>query len=211
VPLDTGWRPVDPAKLPDLVASRLNREPGVRRVAIDGCPAADPAAFAESLLEPLRSLGRPAAHVRADHFWRDASLRLEYGREDVESYLTWLDADALRREVLDPVVATGRFLPSLRDPATNRATRAVSLTAEPGTIVLVSGPLLLNLYEWAPLPFDTTVHLTLSPAARARRTPEAEQWTLEAFAQYDEQREPIGLADVVIKLDDPRHPATRGL
>lgn len=193
------------------MAARLDREPGIRRVAIDGCPAADPGGFAEALLEPLRALGRPAAHVRAEHFWRDASLRLEYGREDVESYLTWLDAAALRREVLEPIVSAGTYLPSLRDPETNRATRAATVEAEAGTVLLVSGPLLLNLYEWQPLPFDVSVHLTLSPAARARRTPEAGQWTLEAFAQYDEQREPIAAADVLIKLDDPRHPAVRGL
>jgi hypothetical protein len=47
----------------------------------------------------------------------------------------------------------------------------------------------------------------MSPAARARRTPPEQVWTLPAFDAYDAQTAPAQLADVVIKLDDPRHPA----
>ena len=146
-------------------------------------------------------------HVHAETFWRDASLRLEYGRHDVESYRSWLDADALRREVLEPLVTTGSYLPSLRDPRTNRSTREPARTAEPGTVLIVSGALLLGL----DLPFDRTVHLTMSVAARARRTPDDDAWTLPAFTDYDDRVEPIRIADVVIKLDDVKHPAVRGL
>jgi len=209
LPLSAGWRPVDPDALPALIAERVARDPGIRRVAVDGAPAAEPAALAEALIEPLRSLGRPAVHVRAETFWRDASLRFEYGREDVDSYETWLDGAALRREVLDPIVTAGTYLPSLRDPSTNRATRAARQPAEPGTVLLVSGALLLSPYKWEPLPFDTTVHLTLTPAARTRRTAADQQWSLAAFERYDEQVEPIASADVVVKVDDRRHPAIR--
>jgi hypothetical protein len=209
LPLSAGWRPVDPDALPALIAERVARDPGIRRVAVDGAPAAEPAALAEALIEPLRSLGRPAVHVRAETFWRDASLRFEYGREDVDSYETWLDGAALRREVLDPIVTAGTYLPRLRDPSTNRATRAARQPAEPGTVLLVSGALLLSPYKWEPLPFDTTVHLTLTPAARTRRTAADQQWSLAAFERYDEQVEPIASADVVVKVDDRRHPAIR--
>ena len=191
----------------ERLAERLVREPGVVRVAVDGPPCAEPARFAEALLEPLRTRGRPGVHVRAETFWRDASLRLEYGRHDLESFGQWLDDAALRREVLVPLVASGRYLPSLRDPRTNRSTREPIREAEPGTVALVSGALLLG----RGLPFDRVVHLTLSPAARARRTPEDEAWTLPAYADYDRDIEPIRVADVVIKLDDPAHPAVRGL
>jgi hypothetical protein len=143
--------------------------------------------------------------VSAEWFWRDASLRLEYGHTDVESYLSWLDAAALRREVLDPVVASGRYLPSLRDPGTNRSTRAAPRTAPPGAVIIVSGAFLLR----DGLPFDRTVHLAVSPAARARRTPADEAWTLPAFDRYDRETDPVGLADVVVRYDDPRHPAVR--
>ncbi|WP_375499658.1 uridine kinase [uncultured Jatrophihabitans sp.] len=191
----------------ERLADLIERSPSFVRVAIDGPPCAQPEVLAEALIEPLRFRGRPGAHVRAETFWRDASLRLEYGRHDVESYRTWLDAGALRREVLDPLVASGTYLPSLRDPRTNRSTREAVRHAEPGTVVLVSGALLLG----QELPFDRTVHLTMSAAARARRTPEHEAWTLPAFDAYDHDVEPIRVADVVIKLDDPKHPAVRGL
>jgi hypothetical protein len=172
-------------------------------VAIDGPPCADPDRFAAALLEALRVRGRPAAHVIASSFWRDASLRLEHGREDVESYISWLDAGALRREVLDAALSSGTYLPSLRDPATNRSTRAAPRTAEPNLVLLVSGSLLLRYG----LPFDRSIHLAVSAAARVRRTPADEVWTLPAYDIYDTEVRPVETADVVIKLDDPRHPA----
>jgi hypothetical protein len=177
--------------------------PGVVRVAVDGPPCADPDGFAHALIDPLRELGRPAAHVLATRFWRDASVRLEHGREDASSYLSWLDADALRREVLDAVISSSAYLPSLRDPVTNRSTRESPRSADPDLVLLVSGSLLLR----HALPFDSAIHLAMSPAARARRTPPEQAWTLPAFDAYDAQTAPAQLADVVIKLDDPRHPA----
>jgi hypothetical protein len=161
--------------------------------------------FAAALIDPIRARGRPVAQVRAATFWRDASLRLEMGREDVESYLDWLDADALRREVLDAAARGGHYLPSLRDPRTNRSTREQVRRVEPGLVLLVSGSLLLR----HGLPFDRTVHISMSPSARARRTPAGEAWTLPAYDAYDADVRPVDRADVVIKLDDPRHPAIR--
>jgi hypothetical protein len=178
---------------------------GIVRIAVDGPPCARPADLARSLIEPLRVLGRPAVHVEVSSFWRDASLRLEHGREDVESYLNWLDADALRREVLDPAIADRSYLPSLRDPATNRSTREGRRPLVPGTVLLVSGPFLLG----RTLPFDRAIHLAMSAAARVRRTPADEAWTLPAHADYDATVRPGEVADLVIKMADPRHPAVR--
>jgi len=201
-----GWTPIGVDQLPERVAQDVLARAGAVRVAVDGAPAAEPAAFAESLVPLLERAGRPVGHVRAETFWRDASLRLEYGREDVDSYLTgWLDAAALLREVLVPLVEQGRYLPSLRDPVTNRSTRERPRPLGPDGIVLVSGPLLLA----HGLPFDRTVHLHLSPAALARRTPPEAAWTLPAFRRYDATVAPARTADVVIKLDDPRHPAVQ--
>jgi hypothetical protein len=199
------WRPVAPDALPDRIADWLAATPAVLRVAIDGDPATAPDDFAVSLIEPLRLLGRPAVCVRAADFLRDASLRLEHGRQDVESYLSWVDTDALRREVLVPAVEEARYLPTLRDPRTNRSTREPARPLPSDAVVLVSGSLLLG----AGLPFDRVVHLALSPAARRRRMPADEQWTLPAHEQYDRTVGPVDLADVVVKLDDPRHPAVR--
>jgi hypothetical protein len=130
-------------------------------------------------------------------------LRFEHGREDVDSYLSWLDDGALRREVL----SGSTYLPSLRDPQTNRATRDARRELPDNAILVVTGALLLGLG----LPFDRVVHLAVSAAARQRRTPAAEAWTLPAFDRYDAEVSPADLADVVVKLDDPRHPAVRGL
>lgn len=203
------YTPIDPDRLPDELAAVLlaaDHAGPAARVAVDGPLAAGPGALAESLGPPVRAAGRAFVHVQAETFWRDASLRLEDGRHDVQSYRDdWLDAGALHREVLAPLGpdGTGEYLPSLRDPATNRATRAARVAAAPGTVVVVSGPLLLG----RGLPFDVTVHLAVGAAARARRTADEWTWTLPAFDDYDRDIDPVGTADVVVRLDDPRHPA----
>lgn len=207
----SGWEPIGPSALPGRLAGWLAGTEGLLRVAVDGAPCADPAGIANTLIEPLRALGRPAVHIAAAFFWKDASLRLEHGRTDVESYRDWLDAAALRREVLDAVgndaVDIGAsYLPSLRDPITNRSTRAAPVAAPPGFVLVVSGAFLLG----RGLPFDRTIHLAMSAAARSRLTADGERWTLPVFDAYDRDARPGEIADVVVKLDDPRRPAVRG-
>jgi hypothetical protein len=199
------WQPADPGRLPDLVAEWIAEHPGRVRVAVDGPPTTGPLAFAAALTPWLERAGRAVAIVRADTFWRDASVRLEHGREDVDAFLTdWLDVAALRREVLDPVATSGRYLPSLRDPATNRSTREPVRELPPGGVLVVTGfPLLPGL------PFDRTIHLAQSPATRRRRTPVEQSWTLPAYERYDAEVQPQTTAHLVVKLDDPRHPALR--
>lgn len=189
------------SELVEAVAGR----PGTVRVAIDGPPCAAPDELAAALVTPLRALGRPTVTLSSRLFWRDASVRLEHGREDVESYLTWLDHTALQREVLRPAAERGEYLPSLRDPATDRSTRVAPRPLAPGGVLVVAGELLQGLG----LDFDLTVHLAVSPAARARRTPAELAWTLPAFDEYDETVRPADYADIVVKLDDPAHPAVR--
>lgn len=201
-------RPISPASLVELLADRLAAAgPGRRlRAAVDGVAAADPERWGAALVDPLRSRGRPAVHVPAGGFLRPASLRYEFGRTNPDSFYTgWLDTAALRREVLDPAGpgGSGRILPSLWDPRADRATRAAYQALAPTAVILVSGPLLLG----AGLPFDLTVHLALSPAARGRVTPDTMQWTLPAYDRYDSEVGPAAVADVVVRLDDPQHPA----
>ena len=63
-----------------------------------------PGPLADALVDPLRVRGHPVVRVRAADQLRPASLRLERGRTDPDSfYDDWLDADGLRREVLDPL------------------------------------------------------------------------------------------------------------
>ncbi|WP_422769398.1 uridine kinase [Plantactinospora sp. WMMC1484] len=202
-------RPISPELLVEELADRLAAEEGGAgrlRVAVDGPPAAEPGLLADALVDPLRVRGRPAVRIDAADFLRPASLRYEQGRTNPEAYyLGWLDEAGLRREVLDPAgpAGTGRILPSLWNAETDRATRAEYLPLPPGGVVLVSGPLLLG----GGLPFDLAIHLVLTPGALARRTPEPERWTLPAFARYADEVVPASFADVVIRLDDPRHPA----
>lgn len=201
-------RPLSPPRLVEELADRITGTLPERRlrVAVDGAEAADPEVLAESLVEPLRVRGRDAVHVSTAGFLRPASVRFEQGRTNPEAfYHRWWDEPGLRREVLDRAgpEGSGRVLPSLWDPLTDRATRAAYVTVPPGGVVLVSGALLLG----SGLPFELTVHVALSPEALQRRTTSARHWTLPAYARYDDEVAPASLADVVIRADDPQRPA----
>lgn len=203
-------RAVSPTLLTTLLAERLSTlHPGhTLRVAFDGAPPAAPGQLADSLVEPLRALGRPALRVSARWFLRQSAVRLEYGREDPLSlYERWLDTGAVNREVLDPLGprGNGAYLPTRWDPDRDRATRAPYETAPARAVLLLDGALLLG----QGLRFDLTVHVRLSAAALARRTSDEQRWTLPAYEMYDEQVRPADLADVLVRADDPRHPAVQ--
>ncbi|GGX54646.1 hypothetical protein GCM10010358_05910 [Streptomyces minutiscleroticus] len=201
-------------RLGDLLADRLtDLEPADGgawpRVAFDGAPAARPGDLARRVAEALRVRGRSALVVGAEGFLRPASLRFEYGHRDVDAYYDgWFDTGALWREVFGPLDpgGTGRVLPDLWDPATDRATRSEYVRLPPWGLLLLHGPLLLR--HW--FPFDLSVHVRLSPGALLRRTPEDEQWTLPAYERYEKETDPAGTADVLVRADDPRHPAWNG-
>ncbi|BEL02319.1 uridine kinase [Actinoplanes sichuanensis] len=201
-------RPVSFPLLVEGLADRLaSRESDSRlRVAVDGADAADPGRLADALVDPLRVRGRPTVRVDTSDFLRPASLRLEFGRTNPDSFYTgWFDEAGLIREVLSPAGpdGSGRILERLWDAHIDRAARAPYRELPPGAIVLVSGPLLLG----SGLPFDFSVHLELTPAALARRTPDDLAWTLPAYRRYADEVAPETFADVVVRLDDPRHPA----
>ncbi|NUT21245.1 MAG: uridine kinase [Hamadaea sp.] len=204
------FRPVSFDRLVEEVADRIDALDAEvapwPRIAIDGAPPAGPQALADALAGPLRVRGRPVLRVRAGDFLRPASLRFEHGRTDPDAYYDdWLDAGGLLREVLEPLDpgGTGRVLPSLWNPVTDRATRAEYVTLPPGGVVLVDGALLLG--RW--LPFDFTVHLQQSPAALARHTDDADRWRLPAYQRYDSEVDPQTVADLVVRVEDPRRPA----
>jgi hypothetical protein len=203
-------RPLSPEALADAVTEHAARLPapegGRLRLAVDGAPAARTADLADAVAEQLRLLGRPALRISAGDFLRPASLRLEYGHQDADAYYDgWLDANALFREVFDPLEpgGSGLVLPALRDARADRALRTASVALPPGGVLVLEGPLLLG--RWFPL--DLSVHLHLGPAALARRTPADERWTLPAFARYQDEVRPAEAADLVVRADDPRRPA----
>ncbi len=203
-------RPVTPELLVDELAERIDALPAAAgaavRVVVDGPPPARPGHLADALVDPLRLRGRPPLRVSAGSFLRAASLRLEYGRHDPDSYYDdWLDTGGLTRELLDPLGpdGTGRYLPSLWDPELDRATRAEYEQAPDRAVLLLDGHLLLGRY----LPVEYTVHLSMSAAALARRSDPELAWTLPAYARYTEEVDPERVADTVVRCDDPRHPA----
>ncbi|WP_433382391.1 uridine kinase [Actinoplanes sp. CA-142083] len=201
-------RPVSVEGLVEELADELisQKPDNFLRVGIDGPDAAGPGVLADALIGPLRLRGRPAVRVNTNDFLRPASLRLEFGRDNPDSFYTgWFDEAGLAREVLDRAGpgGDGRVLTRLWNPETDRAARDPYHPLGPGSIVLVSGPLLLG----GGLAFDFAVHLEISAAALRRRTPADQQWTLPAFERYAEEVAPATFADVVLRVDDAKRPA----
>ncbi|WP_326569527.1 uridine kinase [Amycolatopsis rhabdoformis] len=202
------YRPISPEVLAAELAERVAALPHRRlAIAVDGADGAtDTAGLADALVDPLRLSGRAAVRVPASGFLRPASLRFEHGKRNPDArYTDWLDLGALRREVLDPLGAdgSGEVLPALWDTERDRATRLARVPVPEGGVVLVDGEFLLG----AGLAFDLVVHLWLSPAALRRRLPADDAWALPAYERYESEVDPSLLADVTVRVDDPRHPA----
>lgn len=198
--------PLTPDRLADRVAALVDARPGRVRLVVDGPPPTRPQVLADHVAQDLRTRGRAAVLVAAADFLRPASVRLEHGRTDPDEFLDgWLDDAGLRREVLDPAATTGRVLPRLRDAAADRAFRDGYTQLPPDGVVVVAGGLLLG----RGLPFDVAVHLRMGPAALARTLPADERWTLPAYARYAAERDPEGVADVLVFADHPDRPAVR--
>ncbi|MEI6363221.1 MAG: uridine kinase [Actinomycetes bacterium] len=194
--------PMTPAGAVLAITALISHWPGRVRVAIDAAPAADPHALAASVLAALAP--RPGLHIRADRFWQPAGIRFESGREDPDAWLDrWLDAPALRREALDSLVDAGRVLPGLRDPDTDRSLKAAPIDLPETAVLIVSGSALLG----RGLPFDISIHVQLSAAALERRTSPDERWIIPALDRYAQRTRPADVADLVLRADDPRHPA----
>jgi hypothetical protein len=172
------------------------------RLLVDGHPSTHPGRLADALVAPLEAAGRPTARVGVGDFLRPRSLRLERGREDPDSLLhDWIDVGALNREVLARVVDRQEYLPSLRDPETDRATRAGYVDAAPGTVLVLDGALAVG----RGLDVDLAVHLSIKPGTLRRRTPPGAAWTIPAYEHY--AREIEGTPDLVVRVDHPDHPA----
>lgn len=199
-------RPMTPAgvvdHLVDLIASRSEDRV---RVLVDGHPSTHPETLADAFVDPLRARGRPVVRVRSADFLRPASVRFERGRTDVDAWYDRVDVRALAREVLDPWGSdgAGRYLPSLRDARTDRATRAPYRQVPDQGVLLLDGALLLG----RGLGLDVTVHLSLRPVTIDRRTAPADRWMLRGYRRYTDDVEPEQTADVALRVDDARRPA----
>lgn len=195
-------RPLTPDALRTEIADTIVAT-GAARVLVDGAPPARPDVLADGLVDLLRVRSRAVVRVSAWDFLRPASVRLERGRTDPDAFHDdWLDAGALRREVLDAAIS-GSVLPKLWDVETDRAVRASRVEVPAGGVVIVDGPLLLG----RGLPAELAVHLALSPGALRRGTPDDEAWTLPAYARYAAEVDPEAVADLVVRADHPERPA----
>jgi hypothetical protein len=173
-------------------------------VIIDGAAPTSPGTLADEIAARLRVAGRPVVRVSASDFLRPASLRFERGRTDSDArYSDWLDADGLRREVLDP--RTHRVLPRLWNAETDRSARADYVPVPPEGVVILDGEFLLG----RGFPAEFTVHLWLSAQAMSRRLAADEQWACPAFARYEREVRPLYVADVGVRADDPSRLAVR--
>lgn len=190
----------------DGLAAARTADPERRwRVLVDGAPPTRPGDWAQELVEPLRARGHAVLRVSAGDFLRPGGVRFEFGRDDPDALLdTALDAGALIREVLDPLGpgGDGSYLPALWDAARDRSARALRQAAPPGAVLVLDGGLLLG--RW--LPADLTVHLAVRPATLARLTPAADAWRLASEDRYRAETDPEQVADVVLRVDDPRRP-----
>lgn len=195
-------------RLVDRVLDGLGAAPEPDRrwlVLLDGAPPTRPERLADALVEPLRARGHAAVRVSAGDFLRPAGVRFEHGREDPDALLDdALDTGALIREVLDPLGpdGDGRYLPALWDAVRERSARAGRVQAPPGAVLLLDGAFLLG--RW--LPADLVVHLAVRPETLARLTPPDQAWRLPAEQRYRAEVEPEDVADVVVRVDDPRRP-----
>lgn len=163
---------------------------------LDGVGGRD---LSDALVPGLTAAARPPVQVHAEDFLRPAGVRFEHGREDEESFrTTWLDADALAREVLS---RTDRYLPALWDAAADRSARRRLQPLPARAVLLVDGVLLLG----RDLPADVTVHLPLSAGALTRRG--VPSWQLAAYARYDRDVRPGEVCDVLVRAEDPLRPA----
>ncbi|MGW6726604.1 hypothetical protein ACWF9G_11925 [Nocardia sp. NPDC055029] len=175
------YTPVSPAAMAGIVADRLTELSGRRVLAVDGADAAAPVELARLITDTLSARGRSAEVVSLHDFVRPASLRMEYGRDDEWSYRTaWFDYDAVRREILDALRSSGRWLPALWDEERDRSARAAVRTAQADLVLVLAGPMLLG----RGLDFDLTVRLELSEQAALRRTPPDQHWTLPALRDH---------------------------
>lgn len=200
------FRPTGPREFADRWAASL---PAGARVGVDGAVEADTTWYAAHLADALRAQHRPVLLTGWRGFWRPRSLRYEFGRDDPDAYRDgWLDVPGLYREVLDPLGGPGgrRWVPSLYDPDTDRASRAPREAVPDDAVLVLAGSFLLgDTVRWG---FDAVLHLVTSEAAVRRRVPaEDVDRVLGGWRRYLAQDEPEASATAVLRCEDPRHPA----
>ena len=176
------------------------------RVGIDGAAEIGAGELADAVAARLTEFGRPALRTSTDWWWRPASLRLELGRTDIDMLLGgWVDAAALRRELLDPLGPAGSGSYYSLAGSADRPVGAGQPggRGRPRAPCCWYGPFLLA----DRLPLDAVVHLQTTRPTLARALPANRQWWLDAFDRYRTDEQPADRAAAVIAYDHPKAPA----
>lgn len=119
----------------------------------------------------------------------------------------WVDAEALRRELVDPVTAGhGTIITRLRDPDTDRSVRQQTAPVPPQAVLVLDGPFLLA----DELPVDILVGFQLGRSTLVRSLPPQREWWTRGFETYDDRYGPTEAADVLVAYDHPSAPALAG-
>ena len=140
-------------------------------------------------------------------FLRPASVRLELGRTNPDAYYEgWVDeagaAPGGARPGRPGRHRAGAARRSGTPPPTGPAAAATS-TCRPAGSSWSAG----RCCSAAGCPSTSPSTSSCRRRRWRRRTDPALRWTLPAFARYAEEVAPAGFADVVVRADDPRHPA----
>ncbi len=191
-----------------------------RLMAIDGMGCVGKSTLADELIAVVEGAGRPAVHVRYDDFHHPRATRHRQDRLSAEGYLQdSYDAAALRRAVIDPIVAGA---PEIRtasfDLAADEPVAPQPVRLPDGAVVVVEGEFLLSgafADAW-----DLALLLVADPAAVLERalvrdadlgSPEQVRELylrryLAAWALHEERHDPWSRAHVVVDLTEPSQP-----
>jgi uridine kinase len=195
-----------------------------RLVAVDGMSCVGKTSLADELAAVLDGAGRPVVRVAYDDFHHPSSVRHRQDRLSAEGYLLdSYDPEALRRLVIEPMVAGGRDVRTASfDLAADEPMSPSVVHVEPHAVLLVEGEFLLSPeFEGA---WDIGVLLVADPAVVLERalerdadlgTPEQVRELyvrryLGAWALHEERHDPWSRADLVVDLTDPKQPRPLG-
>jgi uridine kinase len=157
------------ARLDELAAMIAGvRRAHPTRVAIDGVDGSGKTTLADELVEPLRRAGREVIRASVDGFHNPRAVRYARGRDSPEGYfLDSFDFAAVRRELLEPLGATGdrKYRTAVFDYRVDRPVEVPARVALVNAVLLFDGvflqrPELHGLWDlsvWVDVPFEITV------------------------------------------------------